>query len=274
MELSLNTSLNHDTFTPSVPPSVELWQLYQQSGPAAENALVEFYLPLVRSTLSRFGGTLPDHVDRDDLHSAGTVGLLGALRKFDPACGVPFDSYARTRIRGAMQDELRRMDWLPRSIHQKARLVEKTTSRLEQQLGRAPTSSEAAAAMDISPDEYDELAAEIRPAQFVQLDSPVHNEDEMLLCEVIAHPAQADPVEQVSTLELKEVVFEILKQLPNAQRKVLTLYYIEGLLLHEIAGAMGVTESRVCQIHTQALAAVRAHVRRFENGMTTAGCVQ
>jgi RNA polymerase sigma factor for flagellar operon FliA len=274
MKLNLNAVLNADTLVPTLPTSAELWQLYQKSGPAAENALVQFYLPLVRSTLSRLGGTLPDHVDRDDLHSAGMLGLLGAMRKFDPTCGVPFDSYARPRIRGAMQDELRRMDWLPRSIHQKARLVEKTTSRLEQQLGRAPTSSEAAAAMDISPDEYDELVGEIRPAQFVQLDSTVHGEDEMLLAEVIAHPAQADPVEQVSTLELKEVVLEILKQLPVAQRKVLSLYYIEGLLLQEIAAAMGVTESRVSQIHTQALTAVRAHVRRYENGMVTAGCVQ
>jgi RNA polymerase sigma factor for flagellar operon FliA len=117
------------------------------------------------------------------------------------------------------------------------------------------------------------LIAEIRPAQFVQLDSSVHDDDDMLLCEVIAHPTQIDPVEQVSTLELKEVVLEKLKQLPAAQRKVLTLYYIEDLLLNEIAEAMGMTESRICQIHTQALAAIRAHVRRYENGMATASGV-
>jgi RNA polymerase sigma factor for flagellar operon FliA len=130
MKLNANTSLTTDISQPTLPTSVDLWRLYQQTGPGAENALVEFYLPLVRTTLSRLGGTLPDHVDRDDLHSAGMLGLLGAMRKFDPTCGVPFDSYARTRIRGAMQDEMRRMDWLPRTVHQKARLVEKTTGQL------------------------------------------------------------------------------------------------------------------------------------------------
>jgi RNA polymerase sigma factor FliA len=253
-----------------IPDGPELWRLYQQQGDAhTENALIESYLPLVRFILNRLAGTLPESVDRDDLQSAGLLGLLDALRKFDFTSGVPFDSYAHLRIRGAMLDEMRRMDWVPRAIHQKSKQVQKVIGQLEQQLGRAPAKTEIAGAMKLSPAECEELFDEIRPVQFIWLDSANEGdgEEENFLGEAMADPDQIDPVEQVSASELKQVIFQRLEQLPATQRQVLTLYYIEDLNLREIAEVLGLTEGRICQIHTQAIHSVRAYLKRYENGL-------
>jgi RNA polymerase sigma factor for flagellar operon FliA len=252
------------------PTSQELWRHYhEQDNSQAENALVERYLPLVRYAVNRLAMTLPDHVDRDDLHSAGLVGLLQSLRNYDPASGTSFESYARLRIRGAMLDELRRMDWVPRTIHEKSRKIQQVIGQLEQRLGRVPTDEQVAAAMKISLPAYRELLDEIRPAQFICLDSVCTSDgdDSGSLYEVIANPKQEGPMEQVSQMELKQLVFERLKQLPEIQRKVLALYYGEDLHLREIAEVFGLTESRICQIHSQAILSIRSHLQRVENGM-------
>lgn len=252
-----------------LPAGPELWRLYQQPA-GTEHALVEFYLPLVRSILNRLAGTLPENIDREDLQSAGLLGLMEALRKFNPAAGEPFDSYVRRRIRGAMLDEMRRMAGMPRVIHQKSKKVQKILSRLEQRLGRAPTLVETAGAMKITTAQCEELFDEIRPVQFIGLDSvnEAGREEESFLFEVITNPDQIDPLEQASTLELKQVIFERLKELPEIQRKVLTLYFVEGLYLREIAERLGLTEGRICQIQTQAISSIRAYLKRYENGMT------
>jgi RNA polymerase sigma factor for flagellar operon FliA len=252
------------------PNAQELWRHYQkEAGSQTESALVERYLPLVRYAVGRLAMTLPDHVDRDDLHSAGLVGLLQSLRNYDPASGTSFESYARLRIRGAMLDELRRMDWVPRTIHEKSRKIQQVIGQLEQRLGRVPSDEETAAAMKISPADYRELLDEIRPAQFICLDSVCTSDgdDSGSLYEVVANPNQEGPMEQVSQTELKQLIFERLKQLPEIQRKVLALYYGEDLHLREIAEVFGLTESRICQIHSQAIISIRAHLQRVENGM-------
>ena len=252
------------------PTAQELWRHYQkEAGSQTENALVERYLPLVRYAVGRLAMTLPDHVDRDDLHSAGLVGLLQSLRNYDPASGTSFESYARLRIRGAMLDELRRMDWVPRTIHEKSRKIQGMVGQLEQRLGRVPTDEEMAAAMKISPAVYRELLDEIRPAQFICLDAVCTSDGDETgnLYEVVPNPNQEGPREQVSRTELKEMIFERLKQLPEIQRKVLALYYGEDLHLREIAEVFGLTESRICQIHSQAILSIRAHLQRVENGM-------
>ncbi len=255
----------------AAPPSAqELWQRYhKQADISTENALVEQYLPLVASVLGRLSMTLPEHVSHDDLHSAGLVGLLQALRNFDPTCGSSFETYARFRVRGAMLDELRRMDWVPRTIHEKARRIQEVMARVEQKLGRAPTEAQMAKALEISVDEYNELLNEVRPAAFVCLDSVGSSEDGDTgsLYEVIADTSEENPVEQVSQRELKQVIFERLKELPEIQRKVLALYYVEDLHLREIAEVFGLTESRICQIHSQAILAIRSYVQRFESGL-------
>ena len=248
----------------------DLWKRYhQQADTHTENDLVQQYLPLVSAILGRLAMTLPDHVDHDDLQSAGLVGLLQALRNYDPGSGNSFETYARVRIRGAMLDELRRMDWVPRTVHEKARKIQQTMGQLEQQLGHSPTEAQVAKAMGLSATDYAKLLDEVRPAAFVCLDavSSCENGDTGSLYEVVADTTEDGPAEQASQHELKHVVLERLKELPEIQRKVLALYYGEDLHLREIAEVFGLTESRICQIHSQAILAIRSYVQRFESGI-------
>ena len=252
----------------------ELWQRYHQQKPDAksdtENALVQKYLPLVSAVVNRLAMTLPEHVDHDDLYSVGLIGLLQALRNYNPACGTSFETYARVRIRGAMLDELRRMDWVPRTIHEKARRIKQVLGELEQKLGKTPTEVQMAKAMNLPLKEYQELLDEVRPAAFVCLDAVNTSEDgdSGPLYEVIADQAHDGPLENVSNNELKQVIFERLKELPEMQRKVLALYYLEDMHLREIAEVFKLTESRICQIHAQAILSIRSYLQRFESGLS------
>ncbi|MFO1476597.1 MAG: FliA/WhiG family RNA polymerase sigma factor [Verrucomicrobiota bacterium] len=275
----MNTSTSCDSspapVTEARPNPQELWKRYHhRADTQTENALVEQYLPLVRSAVGRLAMTLPDHVDHDDLHSAGLVGLLQALRNYDPSCNTSFESYARVRIRGAMLDELRRMDWVPRTVHEKARRIQEVMSELEQKLGRTPTEVQMAKALNISPDEYSQLLDQIRPAAFVCLDATCSSDGSETgsLYEVVADPTDSGPVEEVSRRELKQVILERLKELPEIQRKVLALYYGEDLHLREIAEVFGLTESRICQIHSQAILSIRAYLQRYEAGIAGRLC--
>lgn len=251
------------------PTAQELWRRYhQQAEPDAENALVEKYLPLVSSIAARLAMTLPEHVDQDDLYSAGLVGLLQALRNYDPTCGASFETYARTRVRGAMLDELRKMDWVPRTVHEKARKIQAVMAQLEQKLGQIPTEAQMAKALKVSSGEYEKLLNEIRPAAFICLDTVSSEDDTGNLYEVVPSSTDESPLEQISQRELKQVIFERLKDLPEMQRKVLVLYYAEEMHLREIAEAVGLTESRICQIHAQAVLSIRAYLQRYEAGLT------
>jgi RNA polymerase sigma factor for flagellar operon FliA len=250
--------------------SQDLWKRYhQQADTHTENDLVQQYLPLVTSILGRLAMTLPDHVDHDDLQSAGLVGLLQAVRNYDPSNGNSFETYARVRVRGAMLDELRRMDWVPRTVHEKARKIQQTMGELEQKLGRSPSEAEVAKAMGFSVAEYTKLLDEVRPAAFVCLDATTTSEngDTGNLYEVVADTNEEGPAEHASRHELKDVVLARLKELPEIQRKVLALYYGEDLHLREIAEVFGLTESRICQIHSQAILAIRSYVQRVEAGI-------
>jgi len=249
------------------PTAQDLWERYRRKADGlAEGALVERYLPLVCSALGRLAITLPDHVDQDDLKSAGLLGLLQAVRNFDSGCGASFETYARLRVRGAMLDELRRTDWVPRSVHEKARRLQETIAQIEQRLGRVPTEAEVARSLNISPAEYTDLLTEVRPATFVCLDATCSQDagDTNTLCDVIADPASAGPLELASRNELQQIILRRLKELPVTQRKVLALYYGEDLRLREIAELLGLTESRISQIHSQAILSVRSYVERLE----------
>ena len=140
-------------------------------GGVVENELVAQYLPLVKTVVGRLAMTLPSHVDAENLHSAGLVGLLNAMRQFNPKLGTAFESYARLRIRGAVLDEMRRMDWVPRSVHLKARQIEAAMRELEQRRGRIPTDEEMAAALKLTPSEYEQWLDDVRPAAFLSLDA-------------------------------------------------------------------------------------------------------
>lgn len=236
------------------------------AGSAAEEDMVRKHLPLVKTVVGRLAMTLPAHVDLDDLHSAGLVGLLNAVRQYDSRNGTSFETYARLRIRGAIFDELRRLDWVPRSVHAKARKVQEVMHRLEQEKGEIPSNIEMARAMELSLGEYEQLLEEIRPACFVCLDSAQSSDSENSSShyEAISDQSQEDPVEGTSKRELARLIAERLEQLPEMQRKVLALYYFEDLRLREIAEVFGLTESRICQIHAQAILAIKSYIKSFE----------
>lgn len=248
----------------------ELWRHYHRdkAGSPSEEAVVQEYLPLVKTVVGRLAMTLPSHVDMEDLYSSGLVGLLNGVRNYDPTCGTSFETYARVRIRGAVFDELRRMDWVPRSVHEKARKVQAAINRLEQEnQGRVPADEAVAEVLNLSVPEYRDWLEEIRPATFICLDavSPSDSEEGPSHYECIADQKQPDPVDRTAKRELARMIAERLEQLPEMQRKVLALYYFEDLRLREIAEVFGLTESRICQIHAQAILAIKAYITKMEN---------
>lgn len=241
-----------------------LWERYRRSpsDTAVEQALVMHYLPLVKSVLGRMTMCLPPHVDAGDLYSAGMLGLLQAIRNYDPRCGSSFGNYARWRIKGAVLDELRKLDWMPRSVHAKSRKVQEAMLRVERQTGRMATEAELAAELGITSAQLQQWLDEIRPAAFVSLDAAIESEqgDTTSLHEAIEDESQASPFQDAARAELVGLVAGLIRRLPPAHQKVLALYYFEGLRLREIAELLGVTESRVCQIHTQAILKLKAEL--------------
>lgn len=241
-----------------------LWQRYHQEDASAEGDLVEQYLPLVKHVVGRLAMNLPSHASVDDLQSAGLVGLLQSLRSYDPAAGASFETYARIRIRGAVFDELRRMDWVPRLVHDKARKVQTAIGEFEQRVGRSPTEVETAQALGLSLAEYEKWMEQIRPATFICLDSASHEDESGTLHDAFADDTQQSPMASTELSELKELIFQKISNLPEIQRKVLALYYFEDLRLREIAEVFSLTESRISQIHSQAILTIRASIEREE----------
>jgi RNA polymerase sigma factor for flagellar operon FliA len=254
--------------TPPEPKAQDAWPKKKRlrAGSALESELVEKYVPLVKAVVARLAMTLPPHVDGEDLYSAGLTGLLRAVRQYNPHAGTSFETYARVRIRGAVFDELRRMDWVPRSVHTKARKVQAAMQGVEQAKGRAPTDQEMAKALKIPLAEYEDWVEEIRPASFICLDATYNNEtdDSISQYESLPDQRQETPMDGTFRREISGLIATRLRQLPEMQRKVLALYYFEDMRLREIAEIFSLTESRICQIHAQGILAIKSYLQKFD----------
>lgn len=240
------------------------WEAYvrTQSPELREQLLLE-YLPMVRRLASRLLGTLPRSVRLDDLVSAGVMGLLGSIDNFDPSLGIKFETFAMTRIRGAMVDSLRELDWIPRSIRQKARKLEQAIDLLTMRHGRAPEDSELAEYLQLGIEEYRALLDEVNVAAMLSLDDTLKGQDgsESALSDSTPDLSNRGHDEKLEDQEARELLVDGLRELPEQERLVVALYYYEELTLKEIGEVLGLTESRASQIHAKALLLLRARVR-------------
>lgn len=222
---------------------------FEPSPARDRDALVLEHVPLLRHIVGRMAFDLPGGIDRDDLFGIGMLGLLAAADSWDPGRGFAFSTYAFPRIRGAILDELRRQDFLPRGRREKVRDLERVVAEVKHREGVPPSPEEIALAMGIPIDEVDEILLSARSAQESSIDGPEGEE----LGALLGDPKAQDPLGSAEWNEMRELLAETIAELPEQDRTVITLYYAEELLLREIAELMGVTESRVSQIHTRAL---------------------
>ncbi|MFP4379203.1 MAG: FliA/WhiG family RNA polymerase sigma factor [Candidatus Sumerlaeia bacterium] len=229
------------------------------------NRMVEENLPLVRFVASRIAGRLPSHVELDDLINSGVIGLIDAVEKFDPTRKIKFKTYAEFRIKGAILDELRALDWVPRSTRQKATRIEKAFAELEQKLGRMPSDHEVVEHMGVDFDTYHQLIQEARGISLISLDelhSDNEDENERNLLEFLADPDDIDPAEALNLDQVYQIVAESIDMLPEKERLVISLYYHDELTMKEIGEILGITESRVSQIHTKAILRLRGRLSK------------
>lgn len=225
----------------------------------AANRLVLDHVELVRTLAARLAHRVPSHVEFNELVSVGMMGLVEAARRYQPALGVPFDAFARRRVHGAMVDSLRGMDWAPRSVRRLRRELDAAISKVRHQVGREPSEKEIAAEMGVGEAEYAKILDQIRAVDLAalrQLESP----DEQPLLEV-AMESDEGPHARLERAELREHLGRALLTLPERERQILSLYYEHELTLAEIGAVIGVGESRVSQIRTQAIARLRTSLR-------------
>jgi len=244
------------------------WRVYQgAAGTLDEKDLIERFLPLVRNVVDRIKLNLPPHVDSDDLYSVGVTGLIAAVKKFDPEQGNTFAAYATTRIRGAILDELRRMDWCPRRARAKARKLKEAINEVEQKLGRQASEEEVREHLGLTAKEYAKWLEESKPVCFVNIDSSSEHEDSegSSMHELIADENNVPIRERMEKDELMQLVSKRIEDLPEIPRKILAMYYFENMRLAEIAAVFGLTESRICQIHAQTVLNLRAYIQRVRN---------
>ena len=244
-----------------------LWHEYRRTkDQAIRDRLILTYAPLVKYVAGRLGSGLPAHVDDDDLISYGLLGLIGAIERYDPDRDVKFETYAIARIKGAIIDELRAMDWVPRSVRARAREIERAIADLERKLMRAPTDEEIANAVGLTEDELNDSLTEISRSSIAALDelwtisSGGGGGDQVALIDTIEDTTGPEPQSALAQTELREALSEAIARLPEREKLVVTLYYYEELTLREIGEVLGVTESRVSQLHTKAILRLKARL--------------
>lgn len=248
-------------------PDEEIWKRYKETGDTSfRNALVERYAPLVKYVAGRMAVNMPPSVEFDDLVSYGVFGLIDAIEKFQPERGFKFKTYATTRVRGGIIDELRALDWIPRSTRQKARQIQEVYAGLENRLGRSAEDDEVAKEMNVSVSELHELIREISGTAVLSLDDVWHigsDDDEVTIVDTIEGDAKHHPGFKIERDEIKRLLIEAIRQLPDREKEVIALYYYEDLTLKEIGAVLGVTESRVSQLHSKAVLRLRGRLQRF-----------
>ena len=242
----------------------------ERTGPVKEREeVIRKYATLVKIIASRLAMRLPAHVDMDDLINVGIAGLLEAIDRYDPSRGVKIETYLSIRIRGAMLDELRRMDWVPRSVRQKRREVEEAYIKLESTLNREPTEEELAEYLGMDSEEYQRFLQESSCLAFISLEDLglQDGDEERSILECIGDPKAVDPFSQLNFKEVKELLARAIEELPEKERLVLSLYYYEDLNLKEIGKILEVSESRVSQIHSQAILRLKAKLRKVKKAL-------
>jgi RNA polymerase sigma factor for flagellar operon FliA len=229
---------------------------------ADQNKLVEKMAPLVKRIAYHFMARLPASVHVDDLIQAGLMGLLDAAKNFDDTQGAQFETYAIQRIRGSMLDELRQADWLPRNVRKNLRRIETTISSLEQRLGRAPKEPELAEALGVPLDEYQHMLLESRGYQLLHYEDFQESEDSDFF-DVFLSANQHGPLDALEDERFRRALVQAISLLPEREKIVMGLYYEQEMNLKEIGQVLGVSESRVCQLHSQAVARLRSKLKSY-----------
>ena len=243
-----------------------LWRKYKEEGDArSRERLVLAYSPLVKYVAGRMSSGLPAHVEEADLISYGLLGLISAIERFDLDREIRFETFAITRIKGSIIDELRSLDWVPRSVRAKAREIERTNAKIENQLHRAPSDSEMAAALDTTVEEFQESLVRISNSSVVALDElwtvSDSSGDQVSLLDTIQDPTAIDPAQEMDLTDMKDRLADAIARLPEREKLVVALYYYENLTLREIGEVLGVTESRVSQLHTKAVLRLKSRLQ-------------
>jgi RNA polymerase sigma factor FliA len=243
------------------PQVVGLWERYKSDGDRrSRERLILQYSPLVKYVAGRVSVGLPASIEHADLVSYGMFGLIDAIEKFDLTKGVKFETYAIARIKGAIIDELRSIDWIPRSVRAKARAVEKALTTLETRLRRTPTESELAAELGLGLKELRAMLTQVSLTSLVALDESLGGEEgeRQALVDTLQDPKAPDPESSYEDTELKAMLGEAIARMSEREKTVVVLYYFEGMTLAQIGEVLGVTESRICQLHTKAVLGLRA----------------
>ena len=244
----------------------DLWRRYKEDGdPRARERLVLAYSPLVKYVAGRMSTGLPAHVEEADLISYGLLGLISAIERFEPAREIRFETFAITRIKGSIIDELRSLDWVPRSVRAKAREIERANAKLEHQLHRAPSDQEMAKALETTVEDFQASLVRISNSSVVALDElwtvSDSSGDQVSLLDTIQDEAAVDPAQELDLTEMKDRLADAIARLPEREKLVVALYYYENLTLREIGEVLGVTESRVSQLHTKAVLRLKSRLQ-------------
>ncbi|MDR0584007.1 MAG: RNA polymerase sigma factor WhiG [Treponema sp.] len=249
----------------------ELWQRYRKTkDPAIREAFIKQYAPLVKYVAGKVAMGMPHNVEFDDLVGFGVFGLIDAIDKYDPEKNVKFKTYAVTRIHGAIFDELRQIDWVPRSVRQKTREIEAVISALEAQFGRTASDQEIAKAMGMDETEYLKTIQKISGTSILSLNDVWFSGDEndkVSIGDSIESPSSLNPDVIVEKDEMRRVIVKFINELPDKEKKILVLYYYEDLTLKDIGRVLEVTESRVSQLHTKAIMHLRSKLTNVRKGI-------